>query len=180
MTNSLAVKQTNLADYEPDDHNANVGAERGSYVIDDSLRKLGAGRSILVDKNGVMIAGNKTAERAASLGLTKTIEVETDGTELVVVRRRDLDLNDPQDRRARLLAYYDNRASELSLAWDDGQLIRDIESGLDLNDVWYPDELIEQIEASIAKLDEEEVEQIKRQVKERQITCPHCGKKITL
>lgn len=56
-----------LSDLQPDDRNANKGSERGTYMIRRSLEKLGAGRSILLDKNGRIIAGNKTAESAAVL-----------------------------------------------------------------------------------------------------------------
>lgn len=56
-----------LDSIQPDDRNANKGSERGTYMIRRSLEKLGAGRSILLDKNGRIIAGNKTAESAADV-----------------------------------------------------------------------------------------------------------------
>ena len=46
-----------------DSRNANKGTERGLALLDKSLRQYGAGRSILVDKNGRVIAGNKTLYR---------------------------------------------------------------------------------------------------------------------
>jgi DNA modification methylase len=99
-----------------DPQNPNKGTDRGRAVLTDSLRRLGAGRSILVDKHGVAIAGNKTLEAARGLGVTKTILVPTTGQELVVVQRTDLDL--ASDAAARELAVADNRASELGLDWD--------------------------------------------------------------
>src|SRR3989304_5468213 len=81
-----------LADLRPDPANANSGTQRGLRLLDDSLRDLGAGRSILADRNGVIIAGNKTVERAANIGLKKIRAVHTTGDELVVVIRDDLDL----------------------------------------------------------------------------------------
>lgn len=78
----------------PDPHNANRGTARGRAMLEQSLRSYGAGRSVLTDKHGVLIAGNKTAEAAQKLGLSIR-EVETDGTELVVVRRTKRSLKQP-------------------------------------------------------------------------------------
>lgn len=128
-------------DYQPDPSNANIGTERGLRALDDSLAKYGAGRSILVDKNGYVIAGNKTLERAVDLGIENVIEVETDGHELVAVRRTDLDLL--SDPKARELAYADNRISEIDLAWNAEQLLADLNTGVDLSQFWRDDELAE-------------------------------------
>lgn len=122
----------------PDPYNANIGSERGDYLVHYSLQEFGAGRSIVTDKNGVVIAGNKTLEKAAELGL-KLIEVETDGQALVVVKRNDMDLM--TDPKARQLAYADNRASELSLTWDVQRLADDAAAGIDLSGMWFPGEL---------------------------------------
>ena len=48
-----------ISDLIPDPRNANLGTERGLRMLDDSLREDGAGRSILVDRDGVTIAGAK-------------------------------------------------------------------------------------------------------------------------
>ena len=50
---------TSLADLTPDPRNANLGTERGLAMLERSLRETGAGRSILVDRAGRVIAGNK-------------------------------------------------------------------------------------------------------------------------
>lgn len=71
-----------LSDLIPDAKNANKGTPRGLKVLDDSLRENGVGRSILVDKHGTIIAGNKTVERCADVGIEDVIVVETDGTKL--------------------------------------------------------------------------------------------------
>ena len=126
---SDTVKRARVADLVPDGRNANRGTPRGRAVLDKSLQELGAGRSILVDRNGRIIAGNKTHEAAAGAGLEDVIIVETDGTQLVAVKRVDLDLDDEAARR---LAYADNRAAQLGLEWDVEQLAADLEAGLDL------------------------------------------------
>ena len=124
-----------LSDLQPDDGNANKGTERGAYMIRQSLQKLGAGRSILLDKNGKVIAGNKTLESAADIGLDDVLIVRTRGDQLVAVMREDLDLDDPEGQ-ARQLAYADNRTGQVSLEWDAGVLAADLEQGVDLGD-WF-------------------------------------------
>ena len=129
-----------LSDFTPDKGNANKGTQRGLKALDTSLRQYGAGRSILVDKNGKIIAGNKTAERAADLGIDDVIVVQTDGNQLVAVQRTDLDL-DSEDGKARALATYDNRSGQLDLDWDiDALSTVDVDV---LKDLWTVDELDE-------------------------------------
>ena len=121
---------TSLADLEPDDQNANAGTERGNAMLEWSMRNFGAGRSVLADKHGRLIAGNKTVEKAAELGIPIRV-VTSDGTELVVVQRSDLDLH--EGTAARELAYADNRVAEVGLRWSTEQLQRDMLAGLDLS-----------------------------------------------
>ena len=127
-----------IEDLSLDDHNANLGSERGRYMLDNSLRQYGAGRSILVDKNGKIIAGNKTVEAASDIELDDIIVVETDGTKLVAVKRTDLDLD--TDENARLLAYADNRTSEF-LNWSPDVIGFDIEQGVDLSGMFQDFEI---------------------------------------
>ena len=127
-----------LTDLRPDASNANRGTERGRYALETSLRKYGAGRSILLDRHGHIIAGNKTAETAADVGIDDVIIVQTDGRQLVAVQRTDLDIDSPEGRG---LAYADNRVGELDLAFDAAQIMADVQAGLDLSAFWRPDEL---------------------------------------
>src|SRR5438552_2935987 len=101
-----------LRDLTPDPRNPNRGSERGGAMVEESLRRYGAGRSILVDKRGNIIAGNHVAEVAADIGLDDCILVPTDGRKLVVVQRTDLDIDSPAGRA---LAIADNRTSEVGL-----------------------------------------------------------------
>lgn len=119
----------------PDQHNANKGTARGKELLKQSLQELGAGRSILVDKDGNVIAGNKTLAAAQALGL-KVRVVEAGRGELVAVQRPDLDLDDPAGE-ARRLAYLDNRVSELDLAWDPDQLAADMQAGMDFDGLGF-------------------------------------------
>lgn len=133
------MKISDLDDLTFDDNNANRGTERGRETVKKSLDDYGAGRSVLVDKNGKLIAGNKTVEAAKAKGM-KVRVVETVGDELVVVQRTDLDLT--ADEKARLLAYADNRASELGLDWDKEAFMKDLDSGLDLSSLFSDKDLL--------------------------------------
>ena len=124
--------------FQVDSQNANRGTKRGRELLRRSLEEFGAGRSILVDKHGRVIAGNKTYEQAESLGLSIRV-VETNGEELVAVQRTDLDLE--RDAKARQLALADNRVSELNLHWDPQAIRKVIEEGIDLKDLWDPREI---------------------------------------
>ena len=118
------VKTIKIDKLTPDANNANAHTQRGMGILEKSLQNYGAGRSILIDKNNRIIAGNATTEVAYSIGLEDVLVVETRGEQLVAVKRLDLDLDDP---KARQLALSDNRVSELNLSWDVEQLITDID-----------------------------------------------------
>jgi len=128
---------SSLHDLVFDDQNANRGTDRGRTLLAASFAEHGAGRSILVDRHGRIIAGNKTAEEAKARGLPIQV-VTTDGTTLVVVQRRDLDLK--RDPSARALAIRDNRVAELDLNWDPQVLEALRREGVSLESLWSPEE----------------------------------------
>ena len=102
-----------------DNLNFNKGTEYGQHLLQNSVDKFGLGRSVLVDKNNRLIAGNKTTERAVDSGFKKAIFVETDGTELVVVKRKDVDLD---SARGREMAMADNAVAIADIEWDNDNL----------------------------------------------------------
>jgi hypothetical protein len=119
-----------------DEKNANKGTKRGRELLGESLEKYGAARSVLVDRNRRVIAGNKTVEAAAAAGMTSIAVIETDGSSLVAVQRGDLDLK--RDKKARELAIADNRASELDLEWNP-EVLASLD--VDLQQFWNENEL---------------------------------------
>ena len=129
-----------LSDLIPDHANANKGTQRGRAALESSLRRYGAGRSILVDRNGRIIAGNKTAEVASDIGMDNVIVVQTDGTQIIAVQRTDLDIDSETGRG---LAYADNRVGELSLDWDAEQVLADLDAGVNLSGLFDKEELDE-------------------------------------
>lgn len=137
----MAKQIHGITDLTPDPANANKGTDRGRHMVEASLRETGAGRSIVADKDGRIIAGNKTMEAWKEMG--GEIEViRTDGKRLVVVQRDDLDLTDDAGQ-ARKLAYLDNRAGEVGLSWDAERILADINAGVDFDGMFLQEELDE-------------------------------------
>ncbi len=104
-----------IADLVPDAGNYNKGTEKGRKLIGKSLKKLGAGRSILIDKDGNVIAGNKTLEGAAAAGIDEVIVVKTTGRQIVAVQRTDLEIG---SKKGREMALADNATGAANLSWD--------------------------------------------------------------
>ena len=98
-----------------DKRNYRKHSDENKRVIKKSLEELGAGRSVLIDKNNTLIAGNGVFEQAQALGIPVRV-IETDGTELVAVKRTDIAEGDEKRKR---LALADNVASDLSDFDDD-------------------------------------------------------------
>ncbi|HEY4207995.1 MAG TPA: hypothetical protein VGM31_14325 [Puia sp.] len=97
------VTNRKITDLHFDNANINKGTEFGSALLEKSIQEVGLVRSVVVDKNDILIAGNKTAAKAGELGVEKVVMIETDGTELIVVKRKDLDINTPQGAKAKIL-----------------------------------------------------------------------------
>ena len=108
-----------IQDLQQDSKNFNAGTEEGQQMMEKSFSELGAGRSILIDKNGNIIAGNKSQKAAIAAGIKKVRVIETTGDELVAVKRTDIDLDSEQGRK---LALADNATQVVNLAWDEVQL----------------------------------------------------------
>ena len=169
-------KTGRLGDFTPDPANLNKGTERGAYMLETSLQRFGAGRSIVVDRDGVILAGNKTAEQAGALGLEDVVVVQTDGTKVVVVQRMDMALSDPETReRAQGLAIADNRAGEVGLAWDGAGLASLLNEGADLSAFWREDELAGIMTAEVPDFAPVGEDEQGRLDQKKPVTCPECG-----
>ena len=115
----MADKIIDIEELAQDQRNFNKGTEEGAELMERSFKELGAGRSVLVDKNGNIIAGNKSQKAAMAAGISKVRVIETDGTELVAVKRTDIDIDSAEGRR---LAFLDNLTTQKNLAWDEVEL----------------------------------------------------------
>jgi DNA modification methylase len=103
-------------------------------MVVDALQQVGAARSIVIDEDNIILAGNGVTEAAAEAGITRVRVVEADGHELIAVRRTGLSLE-----QKRALAIYDNRTGELA-TWNFEQLAADNDAGLSLQPFWTQEE----------------------------------------
>lgn len=173
-TSEVGAVAVPLTELTPDERNANAGTERGRAMVEESLRRFGAGRSILVDRNGNIIAGNTTHEAAIDIGLTDALIVKTDGRKLVVVQRTDLDIDSPAGRA---LAVADNRTSEVGVSWDREVLAAlAADEAVDLSALFSPVELADLLgsDAPVPKFQPEAPTHRLDELADN-TTCPNCG-----
>lgn len=111
-----------MPEIKKDPQNYRMHDKRNKEVIAKSLSECGAGRSILLDSEDGIIAGNGVFEQAEKLNIPVKI-IETDGTELIAVKRTDLK---PEDEKRRNLSVMDNSTSDLS-TWDWSRLTGDFD-----------------------------------------------------
>lgn len=142
-----------MSEIKQDSHNYRIHNDRNKRLINKSLKECGAGRSILLDKDDVIIAGNGVYEQSQELGL-KVRVIETDGTELIAIKRRDLSTS---DEKRKLLALADNHTSDTS-DFDIGAIMMDFSMDdldaweFDINDFDILDNTSSSNENSIGKL----------------------------
>lgn len=104
-----------ITDLVQDEKNINRGTEEGAELIDKSIDEVGFGRSIVVDRDNKIIAGNKTTQSAIRKGKTKIRIVETSGDELIVVKRTDISINSEKGTKLKIL---DNTTSKKNYVQD--------------------------------------------------------------
>jgi DNA modification methylase len=118
----------------PDPANRRAHNPRNIGMVVDALQQVGAARSIVIDEDNVILAGNGVTEAAAEAGITKLRVIDAAGDELIAVRRSGL-----SEAQKRALAIYDNRTGELA-TWNFEQLVADGDAGLSLQPFWTPEE----------------------------------------
>jgi DNA modification methylase len=122
---------TLIQDLKSDHKNARRRTERSASLIAESLKRYGAARSIVIDEDGRILAGNGTVEGAKKAGINKLRIIEAEGDELIAVRRTGL----TEDEKVGL-AVADNRSSDLS-EWDN-EMLRQLSEEHDLTP-WFED-----------------------------------------
>lgn len=151
-----------------DPANRRTHPERNVAMITQSLREVGPGRSIVIDENNEVLAGNGVVQSAPGAGISKVRIIDAQRDELIAVRRSDLQ---PDEKRS--LAIFDNRSAELA-EWNAEQLRLDDAAGLALTPYWSEVELAE-LEVRPPTFDPTDEDTQGRLDIKRQITCPHCG-----
>lgn len=153
-----------------DSRNYRIHGDENKRLIHKSLVECGAGRSVLADRDNVLIAGNGVYEEAQKLGLKVRI-VESDGTELIVIKRKDLST---EDEKRKLLALADNHTSDTS-RFNFSAIVEDF--GLDKLSDWDMNIPFDDIPTDIDSFFEG-AEKTDKQKKT--IICPHCGEVVEL
>src|SRR3990172_1857146 len=115
----VKVEVKTLDDLEPDPNNVNKHTVRGHTLVENSLRKRGAFRSVAAAGKGVdkpvVMAGNLTIEKARDAGFDEVIFVHTNGRQLVSVIRDDIE---PGSAEAIALGLEDNESASKSYSPD--------------------------------------------------------------
>lgn len=165
------MEQTiNIEELVQDDHNLNKGTKDGQMLMERSFRELGAGRSILVDKDGRIIAGNKSQKAAIAAGIKKVRVIETTGDELIAVKRTDLSLDSKEGRE---MAYADNLTTQVNLAWDEIELehVNTEVEGFDTSDWGFDAKQLAGFEPlvpnAVAESEDEAIERKKKEFDEK-------------
>ncbi|MFG0332838.1 MAG: hypothetical protein ACF8TS_05690 [Maioricimonas sp. JB049] len=144
-----------LNELTPDPQNARTSTERSRKALAESLHQHGLARSIVVDADGIVRAGNQTLAAAQAAGVRKVLLVKSNGGELVAVRRSDL-----RGDRAVSYALADNRTAELS-EWHKRNLeaaaaeVRGAGIDVDLTIGFTRDELADMLRESVDGLDDD-------------------------
>jgi DNA modification methylase len=136
-----------ISDLKFDHKNARKRTDSSARLIQESLQRYGAARSIVIDEDNRILAGNGTIEAAQALGLAKLKVVEASGDEIIAVRRSGLSEDDKVG-----LALADNRAAELS-DWD-AEMLQQLSEEHDISP-WFDSEDINALLEQIEKLPEE-------------------------
>lgn len=144
-----------------DSRNYRKHSDKNKSLINKSLKECGAGRSIVIDNEDNIIAGNGIYEQAQKLKMPVKV-IETDGSELVVVKRTDLQTDDAKRKQ---LAVMDNSTSDSS-EFDFELLQADFDTE-ELED-WGLDVDFETEEPT-------ETEEVSFTVQKKLLKCPACG-----
>jgi hypothetical protein len=131
------VEMIHIGDLRPLDDSENPRKHNPKNIgqIVASLQALGAARSIVIDENNNILAGNGTIEAASEIGLTKLKVIETDGEEIIAVRRRNM-----SEVQKRQYAVADNRTTDTSV-WNKDALELYQLAEIDLIPWFTPEEL---------------------------------------
>lgn len=108
------MKKT-IADLKLDPKNANKHSEFGTRLLENSIRENGFGRSVLISKDNVVIAGNGTVEAGAAIGMEDVQIIESDGKKIIAIKRTDVQSGTAEFHK---LALSDNIVAQKNIVMD--------------------------------------------------------------
>ena len=135
---------TSINNLKSDHKNARKRTDRSATLIAESLKRYGAARSIVIDEDNRILAGNGTIEGAKQAGIKNVRVIETDGSEIIAVKRTGL----TEDEKVGL-ALADNRTSDLS-DWD-AQMLQQLSEEHDIAP-WFEQEDLDEIIGEVEQL----------------------------
>jgi DNA modification methylase len=137
-----------LSDLKQDHKNARKRTETSASLLKESLQRYGPARSIVIDEDDRILAGNGTVEAALDLGIEGLRVIDANPDEIIAVRRTGL----TEDQKVGL-ALADNRAADLA-EWDAEMLHRLSEE----HDIapWFEDDDVEALLEQVEQLEPEE------------------------
>jgi hypothetical protein len=119
----------------PDPDNANIGNPRGHDLLRESIASNGAGRSVLLDRDRVAIAGNKTIAAAKAAGVRRVVVVHATGDDLIAVQRDNVEI---ESKTGREMAMADNGLGYFNLEIDTEIVRRQAETyGIEMEGVGF-------------------------------------------
>jgi len=158
---------TSIKDLKSDHKNARKRTDRSAELIKESLQRYGAARSIVIDENNRILAGNGTIEGAKEAGINRIRVIETDGDEVIAVRRTGL-----TEEQKVGLALADNRTADLS-EWDQEMLNR-LGEQHDISLFFSQDDLDGILETEVEALPPEDFDEVDDDITTEH-RCPSCG-----
>ena len=137
-----------LSDLKQDHKNARKRTETSASLLKESLQRYGPARSIVIDEDDRILAGNGTVEAALGLGIEGLRVIDANPDEIIAVRRTGL----TEDQKVGL-ALADNRTADLA-EWDAEMLHRLSEE----HDIapWFEDDDVEALLEQVEQLEPEE------------------------
>lgn len=137
-------EMVSINDLKQDHKNARKRTDRSAKLIAESLQRYGAARSIVIDEDNRILAGNGTIEGAKTAGIKNLRIIETDGNELIAVKRTGLSEEEKVG-----LALADNRTSDLS-DWD-AEMLQQLSKQHDITP-WFEGEDLSEIIGEVEQL----------------------------
>lgn len=157
-----------VEDLKFDKRNYRRHSEKNQDLIKKSINEVGFGRSIVIDADNEIVCGNGVVSQIAKSTPIKV--VETNGSELIVVKRTDLKTDDEKRKQ---LAVMDNSSSDSSDF--DLTLLQEDFTNEELGNFGIT--IFEPSDVDIDSFFEDSEEKIKEP---KTIKCPKCGEIIEL
>lgn len=135
------IETKKLSDFKSQNENANGHTERGLKSLSVAYEKVGYVAPMTADANNEILDGSARLQKAVDQFPDEALVIRHDGSKPVIMVREDI--KDGTDPKAKLISYGANRIAETNLDWEPGQVLVDVENGVDLSGLFSDNELAE-------------------------------------